>query len=59
MQNKIERPVLERRRMDLELNGWRGSNKVLELRGLSKSFGTRQHPQSRSTWSSGTASGSG
>jgi ATP-binding cassette subfamily F protein 3 len=40
--DKIERPVLERRRMDLSLNGWRGSNKVLELRGLSKSFGKRQ-----------------
>jgi ATP-binding cassette subfamily F protein 3 len=28
--DKIERPVLERRRMGLQLNGWRGSNKVLE-----------------------------
>jgi ATP-binding cassette, subfamily F, member 3 len=35
---KIERPVLERRKMDLKLNGWRGSNKVLEIRGLKKSF---------------------
>jgi ATP-binding cassette subfamily F protein 3 len=34
----IERPVLERRRMGLELNGWRGSNKVLEVVDLSKSF---------------------
>jgi ATP-binding cassette subfamily F protein 3 len=39
---KIEKPVLERRRMDLQLNGWRGSNKVLELRRVSKSFGPRQ-----------------
>ncbi len=37
---KLERPVLERRRMDLALNGWRGSNKVLELIGVKKSFGT-------------------
>ncbi len=30
--DKIEKPVIDRRRMDLrELNGWRGSNKVLEL----------------------------
>ncbi len=36
---QLERPVLERRRMQLELNGWRGSNKVLELVSLKKSFG--------------------
>ncbi|HKY53166.1 MAG TPA: ABC-F family ATP-binding cassette domain-containing protein [Anaerolineales bacterium] len=35
---KIERPVLERRKMDLELNGWRGSNQVLEFEGVGKSF---------------------
>ncbi|MDH3943334.1 MAG: ATP-binding cassette domain-containing protein, partial [Anaerolineae bacterium] len=29
---------LERERMGLELSGWRGSNKVLELEGLAKSF---------------------
>jgi ATP-binding cassette, subfamily F, member 3 len=40
-QNKLDKPLLERRRMDLQLSGWRGSNKVLELRGLSKSFGQR------------------
>jgi len=40
--DKLDRPVLERRRMDLQLNGWRGSNKVLELRGLTKSFGQRR-----------------
>ncbi len=39
---KIERPIMERKRMDLELNGWRGSSKVLELRGLAKAFGSRQ-----------------
>lgn len=35
---KMERPVLERRKMDLALNGWRGSNQVLELDGVSKTF---------------------
>jgi ATP-binding cassette subfamily F protein 3 len=41
-QYKLDKPVLERRRMDLQFNGWRGSNKVLELRGLGKSFGTQR-----------------
>ncbi len=36
--DKIEKPVLERRRMGLELEGWRGSHKVLEISGLGKSF---------------------
>jgi ATP-binding cassette subfamily F protein 3 len=40
---KIERPILERRKMDLTLNGWRGSNQVLELIGVCKSF---PHPTS-------------
>lgn len=40
--DRIDRPVLERRRMDLRLNGWRGSSKVLEFRGISKSFDHRQ-----------------
>ncbi len=35
---RIDRPVLERKRMRLELQGWRGSNKVLEIAGLAKSF---------------------
>jgi ATP-binding cassette subfamily F protein 3 len=35
---RIEKPVLERRRMGLELNGWRGSNKVLEIVDLDKAF---------------------
>jgi len=35
---KIDRPILERRKMDLTLNGWRGSNQVLEMEGVSKSF---------------------
>ncbi|MBN2117554.1 MAG: ABC-F family ATP-binding cassette domain-containing protein [Anaerolineales bacterium] len=35
---KIERPVIERRKMDLALNGWRGSNQVLELDRVKKVF---------------------
>jgi ATP-binding cassette, subfamily F, member 3 len=37
--DRRDRPVLERRRMDLALTGWRGSNKVLELNGVRKAFG--------------------
>ena len=36
--DKVDRPVLNRRRIGLELDGWRGSNKVLEIRGLAKGF---------------------
>ena len=39
---KVEKPVTERKRMELRLSGWRGSNKVLELAGVSKSFGSKQ-----------------
>jgi ATP-binding cassette subfamily F protein 3 len=35
---RVEKPVLERRRMGLELNGWRGSQKVLEIVDLDKVF---------------------
>jgi len=35
---RIEKPVLERRRMGLELNGWRGSRKVLEVTDLDKVY---------------------
>jgi ATP-binding cassette subfamily F protein 3 len=35
---RIDRPVLERRRMNLELSGWRGSTKVLEIVDLDKTF---------------------
>lgn len=35
---RIDKPVLDRRRMDLELSGWRGSNKVLEISDLDKLF---------------------
>ena len=36
--DKIDRPVLEPRRMELQINGWRGSNKVLEINRLAKAF---------------------
>ncbi len=42
--DKLDRPVLEPRRMDLQINGWRGSNKVLEINGLAKTF---RHPAQR------------
>jgi ATP-binding cassette subfamily F protein 3 len=35
---RIEKPTMERRRMGLELNGWRGSQKVLEITNLDKVF---------------------
>ena len=40
--DRLNRPVLERRAMGLELNGWRGSNKVLEIRDLEKEFETNR-----------------
>ena len=36
--NRMDRPTLERRKMGLELNGWRGSNQVLELVEVEKSY---------------------
>jgi ATP-binding cassette subfamily F protein 3 len=39
---RIEKPVIERKRMDLELGGWRGSTKVLEIQGLMKSYGAQK-----------------
>ncbi len=35
---KIEKPVIDRKRMDLKLNGWRGSNKVVAFNSVSKSY---------------------
>ncbi|HSV85250.1 MAG TPA: ATP-binding cassette domain-containing protein, partial [Levilinea sp.] len=35
---RIDRPVLDRKRMGLELAGWVGSSKVLEINGVSKWF---------------------
>ena len=40
--DKIDKPILERKRMELRLNGWRGSNKVLEFVGVAKSFGAKK-----------------
>ncbi len=40
--DKVEKPVIDRKRMELQLNGWRGSNKVLELANVSKSFGAKK-----------------
>jgi len=39
--DKIDKPILDRKRMDMRLSGWRGSNKVLELADVSKSFGSK------------------
>lgn len=39
--DKIEKPIFEREKMGLELNGWRGSNKVLEIADLDKIFAPR------------------
>ena len=36
--DKIEKPVMERETMGLELSGWRGSKKVLEIVDLDKAF---------------------
>ena len=35
---RIEKPVIDRKRMDLKLNGWRGSNKVVEFNSVTKSY---------------------
>jgi len=49
---RIEKPTLERKRMGLELKGWRGSNKVLEITELCKEFPRdkqKVHEKSHST----------
>ena len=35
---RIDKPITDRRKMDLSIAGWRGSNKVLEFEKISKSF---------------------
>jgi ATP-binding cassette subfamily F protein 3 len=45
--DKIDKPVLERRRMGLELNGWRGSQKVLDISGLDKVYPANGHGEER------------
>ncbi len=39
---RIEKPITDRRKMDLKLRGYRGSNKVLELAGVQKAFGEQR-----------------
>jgi len=39
---KIDRPMIDRRKMDLPLNGWRGSNQVLEFENVTKEFSHRK-----------------
>jgi ATP-binding cassette, subfamily F, member 3 len=36
--DRIDKPILDRKKMGLELSGWRGSNKVLEISDLDKFF---------------------
>lgn len=36
--DKIEKPIIDSKKMGLHLSGWRGSNKVLEIVDLNKSF---------------------
>jgi len=36
--DRIDQPRMERRRMELALGGWRGSNKVLEITDLDRIF---------------------
>ena len=35
---KVEKPTLEHQKIEFSLDGWRGSEKVLEIKNLSKSF---------------------
>ena len=39
--NQLEKPTLDRKQMGLELTGWRGSNQVLQLVGVHKSYESR------------------
>ncbi|MBE0695865.1 MAG: ABC-F family ATP-binding cassette domain-containing protein, partial [Anaerolineaceae bacterium] len=39
--DRMDRPILERRTMGLQLNGWRGSTKVLEMIGVCKAYHSR------------------
>lgn len=38
--DKVEKPTLDKRAMGLQLSGWRGSNKVLEISEIAKGFDT-------------------
>ncbi|MBT6321078.1 MAG: ABC-F family ATP-binding cassette domain-containing protein [Anaerolineae bacterium] len=37
--DRIDKPIIDRKKMDLKLKGYRGSNKVLELVDVQKAFG--------------------
>jgi len=39
--DRMDQPVLERRKMGFAINGWRGSTKVLELINVCKAYGSR------------------
>ena len=43
--DKVDRPTLNRKRIGLALEGWRGSNKVLEITRLAKSFSAESNGQ--------------
>lgn len=45
--DKVDRPVLNPNKMDLEISGWRGSNKVLEVINLQKSFTSDDSAETR------------
>jgi len=53
--DKIEKPIMERETMGLELSGWRGSKKVLEVVDLDKSFPGHTSAQARAGSQSSTA----
>lgn len=40
--DKIDKPELEKDRIEIQLGGWRGSQKVLEINSLNKSFSDSQ-----------------
>lgn len=42
---RIDKPITERRTMGLALAGWRGSNKVLNITNLDKSFPDPENPR--------------
>lgn len=40
--DRLDKPLTERHRIGLTLNGWRGSTKVLELKDIRKAYGARR-----------------
>lgn len=47
----VDKPVLEQKKMGLTLKGWRGSNKVLSLINLDKSFPTEDEREEKFVFS--------